>query len=154
MFYTFVFIFPFPPIFFFPYCLIFNRTWILNIPCKISNLNVHKCHVLAAFTFHFHQIAGWQYCEMIMTMMMMLMRPVWVQWADWYFSVERGEARRRFIELERLYQCCVPLLVRGVCTDSWNTGNKFCQWQADVCVVVITVRYKTSQLSMEVTPRI
>lgn len=42
----------------FPLTLDFNGTWILNIPCKISNINVHiKCHVLAALLFHFHQFA-------------------------------------------------------------------------------------------------
>lgn len=41
----------------------------------------------SCFTFHFHQIAGLK-DSIVMTMM--LMRPVWVLWAVWYFSEERG----------------------------------------------------------------
>lgn len=111
----------------FPLTLDFNGTWILNIPCKISNINVHiKCHVLAALLFHFHQFARFGS----------------VLWdADdghlWVLVGSDGTSSRREVPAWRnpslgwacVYQCCVPLIVGGVCTDSWNTGNKFCQWK-------------------------
>lgn len=54
---------------------------------------------------------------MMMTMKMkmrMLMWPVWVLWAVWYFSAERGPCmRKHLIELDCLYRCCVPLIVSG-----------------------------------------
>lgn len=71
----------------------------------------------SCFTFHFHQIVGLK--DSIVTTMM-LMRPVCGCCGQFGTSLRREVPcmRRHFIELDRLYQCCVPLIVRGVCTDS------------------------------------
>lgn len=52
-----------------------------------------------------------------MMTMMLLTEHVWMLWAVGYFSVERERVpcmRKHVIEVDHLYQCCVPLIERGV----------------------------------------
>lgn len=109
----------------------FNGTWILNISCKISNINVHiKCHVLAALLFHFHQFA--RFGSVFVRCWWWSCVGVSGQWR--YFFQERGSCMKKLLIGLGLF---VPVLCSSdcwrVCTDSWNTGNKFCQWKGLLC---------------------